>query len=48
MKNLSFIWLCLNEILNANQALHANVSNDKKIIYSDMQTITSVLKSCEW
>ena len=36
-----------NGLVNVNQALDANVPNDKKIIYSDMQTITNVQKSSE-
>ena len=43
---ISYVFL-QNGLVNVNQALDANVPNDKKIIYSDMQTITNVQKSSE-
>ena len=46
IKRLSYVFL-LNGLVNFYQALDANVPNDKKIIYSDMQTITSIHKSSE-
>ena len=41
-----YVFLLCSQV-NTNQALDANVPNDKKIIYSDMQTITNVQKSSE-